>query len=354
MMDKIMRKATLIKTIISSLIIICVIIVILVTLKHHSSKKIAEKTTPPTVTVQTFSKKTIPLQVTTYGATVSKNSVIVSSKTLGTIKAIYFQPGDHVTKGERLFKIQSSDTDNQISKLLATTQAKKQAYQSYLQVNQKMPGTVAQIDVDNAKSDYLGALSTYKAAIEETWITAPIEGSISDTDLTIGSNVDVNDPLVTINNLASLEVKYTLPSRYIDQAKPGQTINFNQDDNNYPGVVSYVASALDSNNNITLRAHLSKTKQLTTNMFGQITQILNPDHQALAIPQSLIKTDSGGFYIYIVEDQKIKQQYVDTDNISEQGEVTITQGFSKDMKVIISNTNNLSQGQTVISKDSAS
>ena len=103
---------------------------------------------------------------------------------------------------------------------------------------------------------------------------------------------------------------------------------------------------LDTNNNLTIRANFNQKNSLSTNVFGQIVQTIDPNHQAFTLPQTLVQTDSGGFYVYIVKDNKVTQQYVDTGRISQQGNVTITKGLTDKTPVIVSNLTTLSPGQT--------
>ena len=277
-----MSKKTIIKPLIIVLII-CVVIIIATTLYDKQS---THKVTPTdnaitTVTVKTFKKTTAPLTVSAYGTTVSQQTVIISAKTSGTVQRILFKAGDIVKQGQPLFNIQSSDTDNQITKLTAVLEASKTKYLSYQQANQETAGTVAQVDVDGAKADYLAAKSAYAAANAETTITAPVDGTASDTDLAVGSTVSEGDPLVTISNLQSLQVKYSLPGQYQQQTAIGQAITFTPNDNtkSFKGTVAYVSPELDTNNNLTIRANFTHKNALSTNIFGQIIQIIDPNHQ---------------------------------------------------------------------------
>ena len=336
-------------------LIICLVIIIALMVYHKQSTHKAAPTDKAitTVTVQTFSKTTAPLTVTAYGTTVSLQSVIVSAKTSGTIQRILFKAGDTVKQGQQLFNIQSSDTDNQMAKLNAALEANKAKYLSYQQANQETPGTVAQVDVDSAKADYLAAKSAYAATKAETLITAPVDGTASDTNLAIGSTVSEGDPLVTISNLQSLQVKYSLPGKYQQQAATSQAITFTPNDQKklFKGTVAYVSPGLDTNNNVILRANFNQKNQLSTNVFGQVTQTIDPNQQAFTLPQTLVQTDSGGFYVYIVKDNKVTQQYVDTGRISQQGNVTITKGITDKTPVIVSNLTTLSPGQTVATQE---
>ena len=242
-----------------------------------------------------------------------------------------------------------------MAKLTAVLESKKATYQSYQQANQKTPGTVAQVNVDSAKADYLAAKSAYAATKAETLITSPVDGTASDTDLAIGSTVSEGDPLVTISNLQSLQVKYSLPGQYKQQAATGQTITFTPNDQqqSFNGTVAYVSPELNTNNNVILRANFNQKNSLSTNVFGQVVQTIDPNHQALTLPQTLVQTDSGGFYVYIVKDHKVTQLYVETGRISQQGNVTITKGLTDKTPVIVSNLTTLSPGQTVTTQEKA-
>ena len=118
--------------------------------------------------------------------------------------------------------------------------------------------------------------------------------------------------------------------------------------NQYQAKVSYVAPQLDATSGmVTVHATFLNTSSLQSNMFGQVVQVLNSNHKILAVPQSLVRTDEQGFYVYVVELAKVAKQYVQVGSVNQQGYIEITKGLKLGMPIIISSADNLSVGQSV-------
>ena len=99
--------------------------------------------------------------------------------------------------------------------------------------------------------------------------------------------------------------------------------------------------------NITLRANLSNTS-LQANTFGHATQVIDPNRKLLAVSQSLIRTDSSGFYVYFLNDKNtVKKQYCKLGGITASGLITINSGLQTGAKLIISNPNHFRTGEIV-------
>lgn len=304
----------------------------------------------PVVQVATLTESLLPQVVSTYGTTVSPNTAVVAAKSTGVISGIYFKAGQQIKQGQLLFHIVSNDISAQMQKLKADLANARYTYDSYLQANKEVAGTVSVSDLNKAKAEYEGALSAYQAAKEEVFITAPIDGIASDTNLAVGNSVQMGDQLIAIISSKDLQIKYTLPSQYSGIAKSGQTVTFvpNNSKQKYLAQVVYVSSALNADSdNLTLRANFTTPVDLDANLFGQVTQILNASHKAISVPQAMVQSDEQGFYLYVVQDGKVAKSYIKVGQVTANGYIEIQSAWDAKTLVITSDTTALSVGQNV-------
>ena len=325
----------------------------------QQAKKAAlpKKPTAPEVTVKTFAKRTIPLIVKAYGTTFSPHSVLLTAKAPGIITALHFQPGKPVKKDQLLMTIKLSNTSNtlDINMLKAQLTKSKLRYQRMLQANKSIHGMFSGDAIQKSFSDYQTDLAAYNNALAMTYIKAPVAGTVSDTTLSVGDAVKVDEPLLSIYNHDAMQLKYSLPSQYINQVKVGQNVVFTSGSNHktYPAIVSYVSPQLDADSDeVSIRADFVDSSALQANIFGSLTQTLDKQHQSLALPQRLVQTDEQGFYVYVVQDHKVTKKYIETGNISAEGYIEISSGITSATPIIVSNYNNLSPGLNVSVKTS--
>jgi len=317
--------------------------------KHQpSTNQHPQRPPTPPATLIALKKHDIPLVVSTFGYTLSPNSITVRAATGGTIQAIHFHAGQKVKKGQLLFVLQSSDVTQQLNYLKPQLETAKANYERNLSVNKQTPGAVAKQTLLTLKNTYQQYLAQYKEFYNQSHIRAGVSGIISDTDLAAGDLVAANDDLATISHKGLFQFSYHLPSQWARKAKIGQLVSFtNNQGQTYHGTVSYVSPILNPNNQgISIRADVTKQGHLTANQFGQIVQTINPHQQILAASQTLVQTDSKGYFLLSVKNNKVVNDYFTPGFVTKDGLITITSGLKAGDK-IISNPSIYSAGQKV-------
>lgn len=334
------------RKVIYSLVCVLLIISIIVYLKHRNASDAAL----PVVTIKKLSLIVIPITVSAYGEVVSPNSVTLRAQANGTITSVNFTPGQTVKKGQLLFTLSSNNESSQLGQYSAELAMAKDKYERYLRLSKLYVGVVAKVQLMQFQTEYQQAQAQYNAAAAIHNITSPIDGVISDTSLTPGAFVNNGDMLAYIVSPSNLQLRYELPGEYSNQVALGQKVLFYPKgmQNAYSATVSYISPALNPEDyNITLRANLSAAN-LPANTFGSVVQILNPNHQALAIPQSLIQNDENGFFVYILDKQdKVTNQYCKLGNLTSSGLVVINSGLAPGMRLVTSNLDDLVEGEKV-------
>lgn len=328
--------------------------------------------TIPTVSTEKIIKHVIPRTITSYGTTISPNSMVIRPQSSGVLLSVEFKPGEKINKGQLLFKLKSNDVDNQSQTLKEQLRTSKSQYERYFKQNQELPGSISEMDLLTAKSQYQQDLTAYKEVGDFENIHAPIAGVITEADISPGDFVTEGQELAEIIDADILQVKYQLSSQYADLTKLGQKIYFYPEDNNkkdsiYMGTVTYISPQLDQDTyDLVIRADIPRAKNLRPNHFGKVTQVIDDTYSALAIPQGLVKTDEKGFYFYTVihakqtnkkqeQDQpdqikdlyKIKKQYFTPGQVSQFGLIEINSHINPDTLMIKSYSSEITPGETV-------
>lgn len=319
-------------------------------INQSSKTQTTNKTSPIIVTVTPITYHISELTIRAYGTTVSPTSMAIRAQENAEIIAIYFKPGQAVTKGQLLFKLKVSGIEEQQKKLKAQMLQTKSYYLRLQEEHQKLPGIVAEYDLLKARTQYQQDLASYQQLLRLENIRAPIDGMISDTNYSAGDTVATGTKLTQITDPGSLQVKYQLPSKYVKQARIGQTIRFYPDgtEHVYKGTISYISPQFDSDSyGLTIRADLEKFADLKPNHFGQVVQIINPNYKTLAIPQSLVHNDAQGFYVYIIQNNKVAKNYFMPGAINKEGLIQVLSGIKPNTPVINSDQSILSSGLTV-------
>jgi membrane fusion protein (multidrug efflux system) len=187
------------------------------------------------------------------GPVVVENQVDVAALREGVVVSILAEPNTPVRKGQLLARLD----DRQISADLDAASAKTRSIEANLK-NWEAETKVLQSDLSRAQKLWDAQLVTketlehaqYKVEAdqyeikretelltnaqatqrslelekEKTSITAPFDGIVARRYVRVGQKVAVGDRLFWVTAVSPLEVKFTLPERFLGKVKNGQTV----------------------------------------------------------------------------------------------------------------------------------
>ena len=205
---------------------------------------------------------------TASGPIVVENQLDVAALREGVVVEIAVQPDERVRAGQLLAKLD----DRQISADVEAAAAKVRSIEANLE-NWKAETKVLQVDLERAKKlweaevipkeelehaqykeeadeyevqreseslnnarDVLKSLELEK---EKTRITAPFDGVIARRYVRLGQKVSIGDRLFWVTAMGPLEVKFTLPERFLSKVREGEQVAVTSVD--IPSQVQYTA-----------------------------------------------------------------------------------------------------------------
>jgi len=191
---------------------------------------------------------------TASGPIVVENQVDVAALREGVITSILAEPNTRVRKGQLLARLD----DRQISADLDAASAKTRSIQANLK-NWEAETKVLESDLTRAQKLWEAGVFTketlehaqYKVQAdryeisreaelltnaqaterslqlekEKTRITAPFDGVVARRYVRVGQKVTISDRLFWVTAVAPLEVRFTLPERFLGKLRNGQTVS---------------------------------------------------------------------------------------------------------------------------------
>lgn len=302
---------------------------------------------PKTVEVSNpISKEIYPTYETT-GRIEAQKSVDVIARVSGWLQEKYFQEGDIVKKGQKLFLIEPDEYA-----LAARTASSRVSENSAVYKNSEIDlrraeqllkdDLVSREYYDNAltqrnknRAALDGAISDMNRAnlnLSYTNITSPMDGRIGKAIVSVGNYVTPSTGVIAqIYTTNPMKVIFPLKSGDFIELKKYYIKNPNDkstvsvllglaDGSTYEkeGVIEFVDNKVDENTGtVTLRAVFENPYELLVpGDYVNITLRVNYPQKVMLIPQSATKTDVGtGYYVWTVKDGKaVKKNIVVNDN----------------------------------------
>lgn len=323
-----------------------------------------EKRPMPSLPVKTAPVITldVPITLSAVGTVESLSTVKVSSRVSGLVTGQHVQEGENVEKGQLLFTIDDKPyqtvLDSAKSNLerdrIKLEKALKDATR-YADLLKKDYVTKSQAEQIEADAESLKAvIKGDEAALENAMldisycsIRSPINGKAGAILIHEGNLVnknDINNPLMVINQLMPVSVKFAAAEQYLSDIKARmaehdlevQATMPGQKDKTYKGKLTFIDNAISTDSGtVDLKAIFENTDlRLWPGMFVNVVLVLGTKTGAVATPLSAVQMGQEGTYVYVLKnDMTVEQRKVKTGEQSN-NHIVIESGVSPDETVV--------------------
>ncbi len=286
-----------------------------------------------------------------YVGTVSASkSVTILAPAPGTLKSLSVREGSRVNKGEMVGCISSeaiqSSNHAAVSRLSQAEDGLKRAESVY------QGGAVSEVEYINIKTqveEARAAAAATRDALEKCTLKAPFNGVVGEVWPAEGTEVTLAQPILSILDLNSLEVHFSLPEneyRFLREGTPVK-VEIPALGNSTDGKLSakgISASALSRSYDCTVSIP-SGVKGLMPGMVCKI-RVESRGNVCAVIPSSAVMTDTRGRYVWTATGGVVDKKYVTVNGFSGDG-VVISEGLEEDDLVIIKGARRVSGGMKV-------
>jgi multidrug efflux system membrane fusion protein len=294
------------------------------------SKSADKKSAPPPapVTVTTAARATVPVTLTAIGNVEPIQTVAIKSRIDGEVAAVHVKDGEDVARGELLFELDDRYLQAQLKQLEAAEARDRALLANAVSLDQRYKdllakGFVSEEAYTQARTGREAAEATAaagRAAVETarvqlsyTRLRSPIAGRAGKVMLPLGSNVKANDtaPLVVINQIAPIDVSFSVPDHYLDEIRgvgatrplPVRAAPQGAEGLEAAGRLSFIDNAVDAQTGtIRLGATFANDdRQLWPGQFVTVRVTLQEEADVVVIPSQAVQNGPKGQYVYVVK-----------------------------------------------------
>lgn len=303
----------------------------------------------------------MPVFLTAVGQVQSEHSVQIRPQVSGVLQKVYFNEGDEVKKGQKLFLIDPSQYQTALTAARAEYEFDKQQAKRLEPLAGKEYVTTQEYDTARATADQaLAKLQQAQINLAYTDIRSPINGRTGSLSAKTGNLVAPNDstPLVTINQMQPILVQYNIPQQNLSelrryQAQNGIRIFITHEDGSGDlgeGKLVFVDNSINTDTGtVLLKARVPNAhEQLWPGQYVGVRTRLTMQPDAIVVPQSAIQTGQNGNFVYAVEQGKAVVRDVEVDRQVDDLAV-ITTGLKEGDIVVTRTPRNLRPGTEIVS-----
>lgn len=304
--------------------------------------------------------RTLPLT----GTFAALNETTVKAKVAGELVEVTVREGESVKRGQTLARIDQTEVQARV----AARQADVEAARAQLIWAEKNRNTqkalldksfISQNAFDNVQSNQDVAIARLRAAeadlvvarksLGDSVLTAPMSGIVAQRHAQPGERVPLDARIVTIVDLARLELGASVPAAIIGQVKVGQTVAFRVDgfgEREFAGRIERINPSTTAGSRvISVYAVIDNREALLrSGMFAQGEIVLERIENALAIPVAALREEAGRSFVYAIEDGVLRRKPVKTGPAGGSDSVPVLEGLRAGDIIVRHNLGALREG----------
>lgn len=290
-------------------------------------------------------------QISANGTLRAEESVELQAEVTGKIAAINFVEGSRVKAGDLLVKIDDTTLQASLRRALARRELASLRERRLARLVEE--GGVSKLDYDEAQGELSvldAEIDVIRAELTKMEIRAPFDGIVGIRFVSVGAYVNSTTRIATLQGVKNLKIDFSIPERYAQKVKPGDTVSFTVAGGRTPyhGEVYAVEPRIEvSTRSILIRAlcrNLDGT--LLPGVFARVEFPVRQTDSAILVPAIAVISGLEERALFVERDGKAKRVLVTTGARTSR-EVEITSGLTPGEVVITSGIQQLRVGSPV-------
>jgi membrane fusion protein, multidrug efflux system len=265
---------------------------------------------PPPAQVSAAEVKTeaVARFATGIGSVAAVHQVTINPEVGGRVTKIFFEPGASVKAGDPLVQLNDAPERGDLASYEAQARWAQTTLERSSQLAQRQFEARETVDQKQSQLDQARAMIIKtEALIAQKLIRAPFSGHLGTRQAEVGQYLTPGAPIVTLTDLSTLYVNFTLPSQMRAQISVGQRVNVTADA--YPGrtfsaEVTTIEPQISANTRtMTIQATMPNPEDaLLPGMFVNAAVVLPPQTDVMVLPETAVDYTLYGDSVYVIRE----------------------------------------------------
>lgn len=298
------------------------------------------------------------------GPLVAPQTAVVRAKTGGTLLALNVVEGARVQAGQALGRIEQAELGSrvaergaQLESARATLAQAERTHNSNERLAQQqfispiaLENSRAALDTARAQLNASQAsLETTRVGLRDASILAPISGIVAKRHVLLGEKVSPEQPVLTIVDLARLELAGAVGTHEVSRLAPGMSVQVMVEGTAQPvvGRIARIAPAAEpGTRSIGITIAINNPREaLRAGQYALASVTLTDDTDRLTLPLAALGNTSGQDHVWVIEGGLLARRAVMVGRRDErQGRVEVLQGVAANAQVLAARFDNLREG----------
>lgn len=244
-------------------------------------------------------------EIEAIGTVSAIQGVELAVEVAGIVKDIPFGANEDVEQGAPLLQLDDAIEKADIVAAKAQDVLMDQTLARARTLSTRGVGAVSSVDEAEAASLAKKAeIAKLQAVMEQKLLKAPFKGTVGIPRIELGQYLSPGTVVVTLQNLDTMRVDFTIPEQTLSEVKVGQPIRLGLTDNDisFKGEITAIEPRIDpATRLISVRAKVDNPDgKLRPGQFAQVRVTLPTEDNVITLPQTALVSSLYGDYVFVV------------------------------------------------------
>ncbi|MBV9863363.1 MAG: efflux RND transporter periplasmic adaptor subunit [Alphaproteobacteria bacterium] len=277
--------------------------------EHAIATYFANNKPPPAqISAATAVSEAVPNFATGIGSVAAVHQVTITPEVGGRVVKIMFEAGANVNAGDPLVQINDAPERGDLANYqaqsrmaLLSVQRSKELLRHQFAAQETVDQNQSQLDQANAQ------IQKTEAVIAQKLVRAPFAGRLGVRQIDLGQYLTPGAPIVTLTDLATLYVNFTLPSQLRQQIRVGQEVKVSADafpGRSFAAQISTIEPQISADTRtMQVQATMPNPDQaLLPGMFVTAAVVLPPEPDRVVVPETAVDYTLYGDSVYVIRE----------------------------------------------------
>jgi len=265
---------------------------------------------PPATTVSTVVVKPSDWTpgVEAIGTVRAVRGVDLTVETSGIVKDILFHANQKVPVDSVLLQLDDAVERADLAAAKAQSVSDETALERAVELQRRGVGTDATLDTAQAAASASAAqVNKLQAVLDQKQLTAPFAGTVGIPKIDLGQYLSPGSAVVTLQDLDTMRVDFTVPEQQLPLLKIGQTVRLGiggsgGGDMPFAGAIRGIDPKIDASSRlVSVRGEVANPDgKLTPGQFVQVRVELPQEKNILSLPQTALTSSLYGDFVFVV------------------------------------------------------
>ena len=274
---------------------------------HMVAQIFAHMTPPPTpVAAVTAATQDLPRALRGIGTLQAVHQVMVAPEVGGRVTQIFFQAGGVVQAGEPLMQLNDKPDQGDLADYRAQAKVAELNLERSRELVKRQFTPQQTVDQNQAILDQaLANIAKTQAVIAQKQIRAPFGGQLGIRQIEVGQYLNAGGAIVTLTDLDTLYVNFTLPEQDRSRLTVGQAVQIKADafpGRTFDGQLTTIEPQISADTRtIKLQATLANPDHLLLpGMFANIAVVLPVEPGVVTVPETAVDYSLYGDAVFVI------------------------------------------------------